>query len=108
MGVGGGLNEGEWGRHLQYFLDVYASGVRATTKCFANLRMSPTPMHGGLPLLHASPGRPATSPHAPYARTSGLLSLMSWSACSLFIKRASLRCVFMYDFHLRLRTLMCL
>lgn len=33
--------------HPQHNLEVYASGVGITTDSFADLRMSPTPMHGG-------------------------------------------------------------
>ena len=45
-------------RQRQHVLDVYASGVGATAKRFDSLRIRPTPMHGGLPRLHAAPGRP--------------------------------------------------
>ena len=37
--------------HLQHVFDVWCSGVSETTKRFASLRMSPTPMVGGLPFL---------------------------------------------------------
>jgi hypothetical protein len=72
---------------------VYASGVKATTNCFSNFRIKPTPIVDGDPRLHAAPGCPAIMPHDPYARTSGLLSF-----CMLLMRlynRASLRWVFM-------------
>ena len=57
-------------KHLQHVLLVYASGVGATTKCLESFFISPTPRHGGLPLLQAAPGFPATIPHEPYANTT--------------------------------------
>ena len=48
--------------HRQHVFDVYCSGVIATTNRLASFRISPTPMHGGLPLLHAAPVRPAIVP----------------------------------------------
>ena len=52
-------------KHLQHVLLVHASGVMATTKRLANLRIRPTPMQDGMPLLHAISGLPATRPHEP-------------------------------------------
>ena len=43
-------------RQWQHVLLVYASGVKATTNCFSNFRIKPTPIVGGDPRLHATPG----------------------------------------------------
>ena len=52
-------------RQWQHVFEVYASGVGDTTKRLDSFFMSPTPMHGGLPLLHAAPERPAIRPRDP-------------------------------------------
>ena len=49
----------------KHVFEVYASGVGATTNRLESLRIRPTPMHGGLPRLHAAPALPATSPQEP-------------------------------------------
>jgi hypothetical protein len=43
---------------LQHVFDVCCSGVSATTKRFASMFISPTPMNGMLPLLATDPGLP--------------------------------------------------
>ena len=49
----------------QHVFDVKCSGVIATTKRLDSFFISPTPMHGGFPLLHAELLRPAMAPQLP-------------------------------------------